>query len=285
MLFIPGNRLQWLAKASATGADAVVVDLEDAVPGPEKSTARETLAKVLDGPDRPGVPVIVRVNALGTDLFLRDIEALAGLGIVGVMVPKVESVADIAVVDRILSWFESRAHPPLCVVPVLETAWAIRHAYEIAAASDRVAYMGGLSSKGGDVERAMGYRWSAEGGETLAMRSLALLDARAAGVWNPLTGLWSDVDDLDGLRKFAVASRNLGYEGLTVIHPSHVPVVNEVFTPTSDELEHDLALVRAMEIAARQGQGAVRFHGHMIDEAMAATSRERLDRYKPSWRS
>jgi citrate lyase subunit beta/citryl-CoA lyase len=284
MLFVPGNRPEWLMKAASSGADAVVVDLEDAVPEPQKATARAGLAEVLSGPDRPSVPVFVRVNAPTSDLIMQDVRAVAGLGIVGIMVPKVDSVADIAVVDRMLSWFESKDSPPLCIVPVLETARAIRHAYHIAAASPRVAYMGGLNSKGGDVERALGYRWSAEGGETLAMRSHVLLDTRAAGSPNPLTGLWSDVEELDGLRDFAVASRNLGYEGLIVIHPSHVRVVNEAFTPTGDELDHDLALVEAMEHAAQQGHGAVTFRGHMIDEAMAATSIARLDRYKPSWR-
>lgn len=284
MLFVPGNRPTWLEKAQASGADALVVDLEDAVPERDKATARATLTELLSGPDRPSVPVFVRVNPLTTPLFLDDVKALAGLGILGIMVPKVESVADIMVAERTLTWFERRDQPPLCIVPVLETAWAMRHAFDIAATSSRVAYMGGLSSKGGDVERALGYRWSAEGNETLTMRSQVLLDARAAGAPNPLTGLWSDVKDVEGLRKFAVSSRNMGYEGLTVIHPSHVPIVNKVFTPTNNELVYHRDLVRAMEESTRRGRGAVTFNGHMIDEAMAATSRERLDHYWPAWR-
>ena len=283
LLFIPGNRITWVSRADTSGADAIVVDLEDAVPRHDKDAARNALANLLEQPERPATPLFVRVNPIDDPLFLRDVEALAGRGIAGVMLPKVESANDILVADRVLSWFENPRRPRLSIIPVLETARAMRDAYEIASASSRVAYMGGLSSRGGDVERALGYRWSAAGNESLAMRSRVLLDARAAGAVNPLSGLWSDVRDLDGLRAFAEQSRELGYEGLIVIHPSHVPTVNATFTPSRADLDRDEALVHALDSAARQGRGAVNFAGHMVDEAMAATSRARLDRCRPGW--
>lgn len=140
--------------------------------------------------------------------------------------------------------------------------------------------MGGLGVKGGDVERSLGYRWTPSGTETLALRSQVLLDVRAAEVPNPVTGLWADVRDRDGLRAFAEQGRGLGYEAMLAIHPSHIAMINEVFTPTSDELDTDEAIVVAMEAAAAEGRGAVVHDGQMIDEAMAATSRRRLAQYR-----
>lgn len=279
LLFVPGNRPEWIEKAQTSEADAIVVDLEDAVPINEKYQARNEIRRILNSADRLPVPTFVRVNSTDSSDFLDDVRSLAPLNISGIMVPKVTSITDILVAERTLSWFEEPSHAPLAIIPVLETAWAIRHAYDVAQASKRVAYMGGISSKGGDVERAIGYRWSTGGAETHPMRSQVLLDARAADVHNPLSGLWSDVQDLGGLENFALASRNMGYEGLTIIHPSHAAIVNEVFTPTQEELASDRALVETMEKAQKQGRGAVQFRGHMVDEAMAATSRLRLERY------
>lgn len=281
-LFIPGNRLRWLASIDSTEADAVIVDLEDAVPEPEKSQARRELSDLLMSSQRPTTPILVRVNDPSRREFLDDIEALADTGILGVMVPKVTSADDIMIIDRILSWCED-PEAPLCIVPVLETAAAMRAAFDIASASPRVSYMGGLSTKGGDVQRALGYHWSPTGAETLTMRSQILLDARAAGVHNPMSGLWTDVEDLQGLRTFAESTRDLGYDGLTVIHPSHVEVVNDVFTPALEVLDRDRALVEAMAEAVSRGRGAVTFEGHMIDEAMAVTARQRLNRFRPGW--
>lgn len=107
-----------------------------------------------------------------------------------------------------------------------------------------------------------------------------LIDLRAAGVPNPVTGLWSDLRDLEGLEAFARQSRGLGYDGMLAIHPSHVPIINEAFTPSEGELEADAALVQAMAAGDAQGRGAVAHQGEMIDEAMAATARDRLTRYR-----
>jgi citrate lyase subunit beta/citryl-CoA lyase len=92
--------------------------------------------------------------------------------------------------------------------------------------------------------------------------------------------MWAEIKDLDGLRAFAAQGRGLGYEGMVAIHPSHVAIINEAFTPSAAELDADAALVAAMEEGAAAGRGAVVFDGNMIDEAMAATARRRLARYR-----
>jgi citrate lyase subunit beta/citryl-CoA lyase len=285
MLFIPANKTRWAASGIEAGADALVFDLEDAVAHADKEDARKELAAYLHGRDLPALPLFVRVNDLSTDRCLRDLEAVVSKALTGVMLPKVSSRDDVMILDRLLTWVERSRDlysGRTLILPVLETAKGIRSALSIAESSRRVAYVGGLAVKGGDVERAVGYRWSADAVESLAMRSNVLLDARAAGIDNPLTGLWSDVRDLQGLRAFAANSRDLGYEGMLAIHPSHIPVINDVFTPSAEELARDAALVTAMEKAALERSGATVFEGEMVDEAMAETARVRLAKYARS---
>ncbi|MFJ7998328.1 CoA transferase [Streptomyces sp. NPDC096310] len=128
-------------------------------------------------------------------------------------------------------------------------------------------------------ERALGYRWSAEGTETVVLRSRVLLDARAAGVPHPVSGVWTRITDLSGLRAFAGQNRSLGYEGMLASHTSHVPVINEVFSPGFAELARCARLIEAVEAAQRNGTGAVTFEGEMVDEAMAASARLALARH------
>ncbi|MFD9665857.1 HpcH/HpaI aldolase/citrate lyase family protein [Rhodococcus sp. NPDC059968] len=280
MLFVPGNRTAWAPKALAAGADAIVFDLEDAVPEAEKPAAREAVAQYLQ--HRETEPAFVRINALADRRALDDLQAIVGPKLTGILVPKVETPAEIALVERLLDWLESdacMARGSVRIVPVFETALGIRQAHEIAT-SPRVAYAGGLGVKGGDVERSLGYRWTAEGTETLFVRSAVLVDVRAAGVHNPMTGLWTDVNDLVGLRRFAEQSRGLGYEGMLAIHPSHIPIINDVFTPSDAELNWAEGLLQAMDTAAAAGSGTASYQGHMVDEAMVTTARARLARYR-----
>jgi citrate lyase subunit beta/citryl-CoA lyase len=284
LLFVPGNRPDWVAKGIAAGADGIILDLEDAVPAHAKAQARDHASDFLRRTP-PDVPLVVRVNGLHTRTVLDDLHAIVTPALTAVMIPKVETVADVHFVDRLLGWLEADAGLPvgaIRLIPVLETATGIRHAYDLACASSRRAYMGGLGVKGGDVERSLGYRWTPEGTETLPLRSQVLIDLRAAAVPNPITGLWTDIRDLDGLRAFAHQSRNLGYEGMLSIHPSHISLINETFTPTDAELDADAELIAAFESAAADGRGALTHGGDMIDEAMAHTARRKLARYRPN---
>jgi citrate lyase subunit beta/citryl-CoA lyase len=124
----------------------------------------------------------------------------------------------------------------------------------------------------------MGYRWSEEGTETLHFRSKVLLDVRAAGVENPLSGMWGDVADLDGLRRLAHQTAGLGYEGMMVIHPTHVPVVNEIFSPSAGEIAEWQETLRVMEAATEEGRGVTTIAGQVVDEAHVLTARQQLRR-------
>ncbi|MFF5361828.1 HpcH/HpaI aldolase/citrate lyase family protein [Streptomyces scabiei] len=288
LLFVPGTRTDWLPKARAAGADAAVLDLEDAVPAAHRPSARagvsEAVARAAAAPaDRAGgMALFVRVNPLDGWAEAEELRAVVRPGLAGVVLPKVRSAQDVRLADRLLGWCErEQGLPPgqVALVPLLETARALREAYDIARAAPRIAYLGALTAPGGDVERAVGYRWSPEGTETTALRSRVLLDVRAAGVPCPVGGVWTRVGDLPGLRAFAEQNRSLGYEGMMAIHPSHVPVINEVFSPGPAELARCAELIAAVEAAQGDGRGAVTFRGEMVDEAMAVTARLVLARH------
>lgn len=282
MLFIPANRTRLASKGLAAGADALVFDLEDAIPMDAKEQARAELNEYLCGPPKSSAPTFVRVNPLSDLRGLEDLEAVVCANLAGVLVPKVEGPGDITVLDQTLRWLEERAGMSIGqtrIVPLLESAQSMRLAYEIASASPRVAYMGGIGVKGGDVEHALGYRWSPGGEETLVMRSKTLLDVRAAGIENPLSGVWMSLDDESGLEAFAQQTRSLGYEGMLAIHPRHIPIINDAFTPTPEEVERDRRIIAALSDATDSGAGAINFEGNMIDEAMAAAAQKRLERF------
>ncbi|TXS48913.1 CoA ester lyase [Streptomyces sp. uw30] len=282
LLFVPGTRTDLLPKAVASGADAVILDLEDAVTAAGRPSALAQVAHAVEQRTAHDHPALfVRVKPLKGWAAVEDLRAVVGPGLAGLMLPKIASPDDVRFADQMLTWCEREQglrEGHLALVPLLESASALHAAYACAAASPRVAYTGAVAGAGGDVERALGYRWSTEGTETQALRSRVLLDVRAAGAPHPVAGLWTRIGDLDGLRAFATGSRALGYTGMLAIHPSHVPVINEAFSATADEFARARRLLDAFDQARRDGVGALDFEGDMVDEAMVTTARQLLER-------
>ena len=282
-LFVPANRASWIDKAPGYGADALLLDLEDATPPSEKAAARAIVRERLSAMAERGQAIWVRVNYPEADELRADLEAICYPGLAAVCVPKVASPADIARVDQLITYLEGAAGVPLgtiAIVPLLETAEGIASPREIFAASDRVRYAGGLAADGADVQRALGYRWSDTFEESFVMRSLALIAARAAGVENPITGLVTALDT-DEVRRFAKQSRDLGYAGMLVIHPTHVPVANEAFSPNADEVTWAEDVLASYEHAEADERGAARdSRGTMVDAAHVETAEQLLARYR-----
>lgn len=279
VLFVPGHKPQWADKALATGADCIVFDLEDSVPAGQKESARasvrEAIASVRERDPRVGI--FVRPNALDTRLAGADLEAVVGPGLTGLFVPKVRNATDVVRWETLIDWFEARnsASGLEMIVPV-EMVDAITNCFEIAAASPRVGAMIGPTSEHADIARAVGYRQSREGSETLYLRSRILLACRQNGL-HALTGLWEDLADLEGLRQFADYGLQLGFRGQILIHPSHVATVHEVYTPSDEEVAHHEELLAAVEDAVARGDGAVRFRGNHVDLAHADKARDWLE--------
>ena len=280
ILFVPGHRQRWVEPARASGTDGIVFDLEDAVPVSEIDEARRVVHDAVERFAVDGPKVLVRVAPPASDALALDLDAVVNPGLCAVVLPLVYSPDEVRQVADRLDLLEAQRGMEVgstVIMPLVETAEAARLAFEIANASERVEYMGGGTSRQGDIARALGYRWTPEGTETLTMRSWVLLCVRAAGVRYPVTGLWGQVDDLDGCRQWAEQARGLGYTGTTVIHPSHVPIVNEAFSPSRVEIEHWTAVVATMEACQAQGIGATTFEGAMIDEADVKTARLGLE--------
>jgi citrate lyase subunit beta/citryl-CoA lyase len=278
ILFLPGHKPGWVDKALAAGADCIVLDLEDSVPAELKAGARRTVADSIRSIRARGsqVGVFVRVNPLDTRLTGADLEAVVVPGLTGVFAPKISTATDVLRYDALVDHFEERngVSGLEYIVPV-EMIGAIQAAREIALASPRVGAMIGPTAEHADIARAVGYQWTPEGEETLYLRSRILLACREAGI-HPLTGLWERLDDLAGLKTFARHGRQLGFRGMIAIHPSHVAVVNEAFTPTAEDVEFHEGLVAAYEQSAAAGHGALRYRGVHIDKAHVDTAREWL---------
>ncbi len=287
ILFVPGHRPAWADKAVAAGADCVVLDLEDSVPADRKVEARATVADSIARvrAANPDVGLLVRVNPLATRLTGGDLEAVVVPGLDGIFAPKIEKATDVLQYDALLDHFEERNGVTGLeyIVPV-ETVQAIQNCREVALASPRVGAMIGPSAEHADIARAVGYEWTPEGLETLYLRSRVLLACREAGI-HALTGLWEDLENLDGLRQFALRGRQLGFRGMIAIHPTHVATVNDVFTPSAEDIAFYEGMVAAYEAAAAEGTGALRYRGLHIDKAHYDKAVEWLDRAAATTRS
>lgn len=269
ILFVPGNKPAWALKALKSGADAIILDLEDSVPFEEKSAARQTVRESVAHLRSLSatIGIGVRVNALSSRLTGADLEATVVPGLNIIFAPKIEGPMDVLQFDALLDHFEYRngVSGLEYIVPV-ETVAAIQQCAEIAAASPRVGAMIGPTAEHADIAREVGFEWSPGGLETLYLRSRILLACRGARI-HALTGLWERIDDLEGLAAFAGAGRALGFRGMIAIHPSHIAVINEAFSPTDDEIAFYEGLVAAYRTAAETGSGALRFRGLHIDRA------------------
>jgi citrate lyase subunit beta/citryl-CoA lyase len=278
-LFVPAHRTDMLDKAARFGTDALIADLEDSVPSNQKDAACESLRAWLASRPAGGPVIVVRINSLDTGRLVADLAAAASPPVTCVMVPKLQGRDELEQVLDALSASEQRLGRPVgstLVWPLAETANAVRNAYEIATASERIAYMGGSAGDAGDLAQSIGFQWSADFSETFFIRSKVLVDVRAAGIANPMTGVVTNLSSLDEVERFAQESRGLGYEGMMVIHPSHVAIVNRVFSPSADRLAWARSVLVAIDQAEAAGLGATTHEGRMVDIAMVATARSML---------
>lgn len=257
-----------IQKASTLGADAIILDLEDAVPISEKEAARRLVGQSIVQVGAAGRQVFVRVNALSTGLTEEDLRSVVQPQLVGIVLPKAQSSADVATVAKWISELEGEqgmGRGSVALVPLLETARGVLDAREVAKAVPRIVAVafGAL-----DFARDMGIRLSAEGTEVLYARSRIALAASAAQVL-AIDTPWIDIADREGLLREARHARQLGFRGKLVIHPSQIAHVNEVFSPSEDEVAYAREVVEAFHAAEAEGLGAISLDGKMIDAANA----------------
>jgi citrate lyase subunit beta/citryl-CoA lyase len=264
VLFVPGTRPDRFAKALAAGADAVILDLEDAVAPDRKGEARATVAEFLAARPASASLVFVRVNAPGSPWIDADVAEVGRVGgLHGVVLPKVESPRHVEAV--------ARAVPPHRVVPLLESARGILQAASIAAAdADVPALLFGAE----DLTAALGIPRTIEGEELLFARSQVVLAAASTGA-EPIDAVFTDLTDATALRVDALHARALGFRGKMAIHPAQVPVINDVFSPSAEEVDRARRLVATFEAA--RGEGVIRVNDQMIEAPVVARARRVLD--------
>lgn len=264
LLFFPGSRPELLAKAVATGAGRVCVDLEDSVAPEDKARAREAVGSVLASEDAPA-GLVVRINHPDTSDGREDLRALgvwAGNGrSPTVMVPKAASADDVEVVRSKVG-----ADPGLDVIPVVETARGLAEVEAIASAPGVAALLFGALDLSTDLGCAL--EWE----PLLYARSRCVVAGRAAGIALIDTPFF-DVDDTDGLRSEAMRAQRLGFNAKAAIHPSQVEIIDDVFAPTEDDIEWARGVVEAAE---REQRGVFLLDGVMVDAPMVEAARRVL---------
>lgn len=278
LLFVPGHKKDWILKALNSEADAIIIDLEDAVPQNDKALARSNAQEILAEHSDSETTILIRPNALDTVHFGADVAAVVRDGLTGLLLPKLFGRDDVVRFDALVSAAEiANGVSPgkVELVPSLETAASINKVDEILA-GPRVGGVMAAAAKDADVSREVGFTWTPEGLETLHLRSKVVLAARSAGIRSIVLGLWQEVRNLDGLRTFAQDNNRLGYTGQVLIHPSHAPVANEEYGLSKRQIAYYRGLIAAFEEGTKQGHGAVSFEGDHIDLAHANHAREAL---------
>ena len=272
MLFVPANSWRMITTAATEGGDAVILDLEDACPIAEKETGRIFARDSIPMLKEKGMDVFVRVNSFDTELTEEDISYVVVSGLDGVMLPKAESKEDILNLDQLLKFEEEKKGilpNTIAILPLLESPKGISAVSEIISGSQRII---GVSFGAGDYSREIGAGMgvtSLSPEEYFLMashpRSCIALAARAAGILaidSPFFGL---VIDIEGLIKESRKVKLIGFTGKLLVHPRHVDSVNQVFSPSKDEIDFARRVIKAYEEAKAKGLGATSLGGRMID--------------------
>lgn len=269
-LFVPGNRPDRAAKALDLAADAVILDLEDAVPIAEKEKTRALVRDVLESSS--GKRVYVRVNGLSTPYCREDLEAVVCGNLTGILMPKVESPENVFQTDILLTELEKAAGlevGSLEVLSLCESATALEGIYQTASANPEHHKISAVALGGADYVLDMGVTMTRRALELDYPRQRIPVACRAAGISPPIDTPWMvDIKDIDGLVEDAKRAKAFGFQGKLLIHPIQIEPCNEVFTPTEEEIVYAKRLIEAFEEAERTGSAVFQFEGNLVDYPM-----------------
>lgn len=282
-LFAPGIKERVMTKALESGADAVILDLEDSVPLASKAEARALVSGIIDGATGAAAhpAIFVRVNAATSGLLADDLDAVVRPGLAAVLLAKAESVDDVRATAAAIGGHEAKRgmNPGTAdIILQIESALGVYHCFDLIKASPRVAATCFGSARDGDLQSDLGCSWSIEGTELLYARSKVLLDSRAAGSHiHPIDGVFSDLNDEAGLIADSRLSARLGYIGRTVIHPRQIAPVRGAYAIPDAEIAYYQKVVVEFAAAEKTGTAAIVVDGKLVDYAMAQRARRVLD--------
>jgi citrate lyase subunit beta/citryl-CoA lyase len=267
LLFIPGNNERFLKKSTILRPDILCFDLEDSVSSNEKEIARTLVADHLASQEEDKESSnYVRINSLDSGLVDRDLEQVLIKGLDGIVIPKVNNIEEvIQIIHKIDAIVSKRdLSPRIRIVPSIETAKGVINASSIASVHENVValvfgvfdYLYDMNIDA-EYDDYMSYNYA---------RSKLPVDAKAAGI-DALDGIWQEVNDIDGLTKDAINAKKLGYSGKTLIHPSHINPVHNIFKPTKKQIEWAKKVLDALHASFEKGstRGAILLDGKMID--------------------
>lgn len=284
-LFAPGSKDRVMAKALESGADAVILDLEDSVAITAKPEARKLVAALIDGvaassntgKTSPGI--FVRTNGPATGMLEEDLSAVVRPGLNMIFLPKAETVDEVKNCAALLDKFEAAqgmeaGSVEICLM--IESALGVRNCYDLIKASKRVAATCIGSARDGDLQTDLGCAWSIEGTELLYSKSKVLCDTRAAGAY-PLDGVFGDINDEAGLLQDSALSARLGFLGRTPIHPKQIAPIRKAYAVPEAEVIWYTRVVSEFEAAEKTGVAAIAIEGKLVDYAMYQRAKRVLE--------
>jgi len=265
LLFIPGNNPGMLQNGGVLGADAVILDLEDAVAPLEKDSARILVAHALRNVDYGTCETVVRINPL--DTFAHDdIATIVPCRPKALLIPKVQSAADIKVAVELMEKAERPGQEPVKIIALLETPRGLAEAYSIACADSRIV---ALALGAEDYTASIGAQRTSSGIEILTARSLVLNAAAAAGI-QALDTPFTDANDETGLLADTQLARQLGFSGKLTINPRQIDIIHSVLNPDTKDISWAERVIKAIKVAAAEGSGVASLEGKMVDAPIVA---------------
>ncbi len=278
-MFVPGHRQRMIDKAFGLNTDAIMLDIEDGVASNEKDAARKLIAEALARERLPNTPTrFVRINAIGHPRMTADLDAVLSTGLDGLVLPKVETTEEVLKVEAILNEREPKLNIDsgnIKLLIAIESPKGLYNAPAIAGCSPRVI---GLMFGAEDFGREIGLPTFREGEarDMIYARSAMVMAAASAHV-QAVDGVWVDLKDTEGLFGFARQSRQLGFSGMSLIHPSQIEPINSVFSPSAEEIDYANQVVKAYEEAVARGDGSISLGGQLIDRPIVERARRALE--------
>ncbi|MCA6099749.1 MULTISPECIES: HpcH/HpaI aldolase/citrate lyase family protein [Bradyrhizobium] len=274
LLFMPGSNARALEKARTLPADGIILDLEDSVAPDAKVTAREQIATAVAAKGFGKREVLIRINALDTPWWVDDIGMAGKSQPDGILVPKISTVDDLnAVADRLS---DINAPASIRVWAMIETARAVLDADKLAAASkDSETRLAGFVFGPNDIARETRIRMKPGRAAMIPMITHCILATRAHGL-EILDGPYSDISNVDGFAEECAQGRDLGFDGKTLIHPSHIDACNAIFTPPEAEVAEARKIIAAFEKPENASRGAIQLDGRMVERLHAEMARRTI---------